>query len=138
MRLFVKAAAGLVTAAIMLGAPILSTAEAGTTARHGCAAYHFCIYPQNAGWNHDHPSPGLSFDGAFPGGLDHYWRNLSGQIGTHKVFNNGYCIKVVLNEGYNGGGAHRPPILDGRSYDWDLTPINSITVWADFRPDCLE
>jgi hypothetical protein len=136
MRLFVKAAAGLVTAAIMLGAPVLSTAEAGTTARHGCPAYHFCIYPQNAGWNEDRPS--ASYDGAFPGGSDHYWRNLSGQYGIHKVFNNGYCIKVWLNTGYNGGGSHPLTILEGRSYDYKLTRINSITVWADFRPDCLE
>jgi hypothetical protein len=117
-----------VAVALVLCAAAVSAPAAQATV-HGCPSYSVCIYPEDAGWNHDHPSL-PPFAAAFPGSLDHVWYNLSGQFGTHKIFNNAYCMRVVLNTGYNGGGEHRFPLEYGHSADRDLTKINSITLWA--------
>src|SRR5258708_1605771 len=37
---------------------------AASTTVHGCPLYYACIYPQNAGWNGDHPSLMFYYYGA--------------------------------------------------------------------------
>jgi hypothetical protein len=90
--------------------------------------------PRNAYWNNNHPSYIMRPDwGRYD---DHQWWNLKGQVGIHKVFNNatpggGVFQYVTLNSGYNGAGPGRGgrTIAAGKSYDLDLGPVNSVTIW---------
>jgi hypothetical protein len=119
-------------AALTMAIALAPAAEARE--QRGCPTNAFCIYPQNAYWNNNHPSFIMRPDyGRFD---DHEWWNLSNQFGIHKVFNNatpggGFWQYVTLNSGYNGGGPGLGGrgIAAGKSYDLNLTPVNSVTVW---------
>lgn len=106
--------AALAVASIgVIGVPV---AHAATT--HGCPDGYVCIYP-DASWNNDTPSLKFYNYGA---------QNLSGQVGSHRVFNNQTDGAVVqLCTAYDGGGcgaAQQP----GWYGDVDLTPINSVLL----------
>ena len=123
------AVAALVLSALLLVAP---ASKAGTTTVRGCPGFSFCIYPQNAGWNGNRPSNVYQETYSVP----HVWFNLRNQYGVHKVFNNTLCSGVTLNRGYNGADPASAMIWEARSYDWNLTPFNSITLWVDDANGC--
>jgi hypothetical protein len=130
MRLPIKrlTLSGLATLTVALA--LVPTADA--TTQRGCPTDAFCIYAQNAYWNNDHPSYIMRpFNLGFS---DHQWWNLKNQVGIHKVFNNatpngGIWVNVWLNRGYNGAGPVLRDIAPGKSYDLDLTKVNSVTLW---------
>ena len=108
----VTAALGLV--AIVPAAPALA---AGTV--HGCPSGYACIYPQNAGWNGDRPSLKYYRYGSY---------QLSNQFGNHYVLNNqtGGAPFWACTD-WNGNTC--PWYVEaGRSYQVDLTPINSVRL----------
>lgn len=88
---------------------------------HGCPSGDVCIYPEGAGWNGDHPeSSGFYYN--------YGYYNLSGQYGTHRVFNNQYggaTMRLCTNYGGTGCGS---ALAAGKYEDANLTPINSITL----------
>ncbi|MCM2424960.1 hypothetical protein [Streptomyces sp. RKAG337] len=107
--------AGLVT--VGMGA---TSAQASGSTVHGCASGNVCIYPQDAGWNNDQPSYQFASRGA---------HNLSGQEGYHYVFNNqteGWTAHLMT--GYNGTGTNALTISQDWAANWNLSPINSITL----------
>jgi hypothetical protein len=122
----------------MLMTPATANAETRYPVGRGCPWDAFCIYPQKAGWNNDHPS--YVFYMWYPPhqwGTPHVWYNLHGQYGIHKVYNNTGCATVSMNKGYNGAGSSAGPyVFEGKSYDWDLTPYNSVTLWDDHGTRC--
>jgi hypothetical protein len=135
MRLPIKAATVLTLSALAALTITLALAPAAEAQeQRGCPSESFCIYPQNAYWNNNHPSYIMRPDyGTYD---DHQNWNLSHQVGIHKVFNNatpggGTWQYVALNSGDNGAGpglgGHG--IAAGKSYDLELTPVNSITIW---------
>lgn len=98
-----------------------------------------CIYPPGTGWNHDQPQAYWWF----PNPDHHYEFNLHDMYRTYRVFNNGLYLwgcgmlwseEVSLNTGYNGGGRHFW-IASGNSYDVNMTPYNSITMWYIYKPN---
>jgi hypothetical protein len=109
---------GLFAAAgILLGAAGVSSASSVTV--HGCPSGAVCIYPQDAGWNGDHPSDVYFSYGA---------HNLVNQNGMHYILNNqtgGATMRTCT--GYNGTGCEGYLPQDW-SINKDLTPINSITL----------
>jgi hypothetical protein len=120
-------------AALLIGALVGFAAPAQAATVHGCPHGAVCIYPQNAGWNNDHPSVTMYSYGA---------HNLSNQIGNHYVLNNqyddgGFPVIAVLCYGYNGTNCDDNLTI----YQWDrstargvswnnynLTPINSVIL----------
>jgi hypothetical protein len=129
MRKLIKTMTWLSLVAVLGLAALLTSApaaQASGVSQRGCPAEAFCIYPENAYWNNNHPS------NIYTGRPDldkHYWVNLHNQVGVHKVFNNMSCAYVSLNLGYNGASP-KLYVFRGESYDWKLTPYNSITVWG--------
>lgn len=118
------AAVTFAAGAILTGAAATPTsASAAPTAgeQEGCPSGDVCIYPQNAGWNGGHPESG---------GFYYSYRsyNLSGQFGTHRVYNNQYGGAVARTcTGYNGQGC-QGNLYQNTYIDKDLTPINSIVL----------
>lgn len=111
-------AAALAAAAVISLGPATVAQAAGTY--QGCPYGAVCVYPQNAGWNGGHPS--LVFYSYGP-------HNLSNQFGKHLVFNNqSGGASSTLNKGYNGAN----PVwrINAFNYtpNYDMTPINSITL----------
>ncbi|MDJ0385170.1 hypothetical protein [Streptomyces sp. G-G2] len=106
--------------ALGLAASVAPTATASVTdSWHGCPSGAVCIYPQDAGWNNDHPSNVYYSYGA---------HNLSNQNGNHYVSNNqtgGASMRTCT--GYDGQGC-QGYLLAGTYMIKDLTPINSITL----------
>lgn len=115
-------------------------AHAADSAVHGCPSGAVCIYPENAGWNNDHPSVEL-WSGI---------HNLSNEYGSHIVLNNQYATdnagywSAVFCYGYAGpnprcSGTSLAPYyvqpwsyssVSGGSYGtFNLTPINSISLY---------
>jgi hypothetical protein len=87
---------------------------------HGCNFGYFCIYPQNAGWNGDHPSLQFYSYGA---------HNLTNQLGNHVVFNNqSGTANGYLCLGYAGTGGWTFGYPQHSSNTVNLTPINSIEL----------
>lgn len=130
-KLLYAAAATLVTG-VGIAATTAPANAAGAV--HGCPYGAVCIYPQNAGWNNNHPSV-------------EYWsygvHNLSNQVGKHVVLNNQYpdgtgWPVVALFTGYNATGKateeyapYNEQPFQGESWATvDLTPINSISMWV--------
>jgi hypothetical protein len=139
MRFSIKGFTWLaISAFVALTMTLAVTPQAGATVQRGCPTNAFCIYAQNAYWDGNRPSYIMSPDlGTY---YDHQWWNLKNQVGTHKVFTNTdsrYAFsltKVTLNRGYNGGGPVLGVVEAGKSYDLDLTEVNSVTVWWDPMP----
>ncbi|MBO1765574.1 MULTISPECIES: hypothetical protein [Allobranchiibius] len=109
-----------------LGFAGVAPAHAAGSTVHGCAYGYVCIYPQNAGWNGDHPS--LRY---YHYGTD----NLSNQVGYHYVLNNQYNAGLAFCTGYNGKSCNSGLGNWGESHakgaSWNnvyLTPINSIEL----------
>ncbi len=96
--------------------PLLTPVSGGN---HGCPAGYVCIYPQNAGWNGDHPSLKYYNYGVY---------QLHNQFGTHYLFNNqtsGAWVWLCTDwNGNNRAGRYASPAL----YVVNLTPINSIRL----------
>ncbi|MFD7026915.1 hypothetical protein ACFWAR_02625 [Streptomyces sp. NPDC059917] len=119
-KLALLAASG--TLALGLAASVAPTAVASATASsHGCPSGAVCIYPQNAGWNNDHPDPNNIF-------YSYGAHNLSNQEGQHYVYNNqtgGATARTCL--GYNGVNCEGY-LGAGYFIDKNLTPINSIVL----------
>ncbi len=113
---------GTATVAAALGTSLLGApaAQASGTVQ-GCPRGAVCIYPANKGYNHGHPEAGGIFWSRGP-------HNLKGQYGVHRVLNNQYGgWYVTLNKG--SGGSHPAFRINEFYYtDYNLTPINSITL----------
>ncbi|MBO0791577.1 MAG: hypothetical protein J2P36_11595 [Ktedonobacteraceae bacterium] len=94
-----------------------ATHAAGTV--HGCPLGYACIYPQDAGWNNDHPSKEFYYFGTY---------QLSNQYGTHYVFNNqvGGASFWLCTDWHGNTCMQFVPIGEGRAVD--LTPINSVKL----------
>ncbi len=106
-------------AALAGAAPSASAAGAA----HGCPAGYACIYPRNAGWNHDRPEHRYYSYG---------YHNLSNEYGVHRVFNNQTGDAVVWYcRGYNGTGGSTVLMGSPVWHDDNLTPINSMVLAAD-------
>lgn len=120
MQLRAKIAAVMLVSTAAIGSAIASApiASAASTTE-GCAPGYVCIYPQNAGWNHGHPSYATKVYGS---------HNLTNQFGNHYVFNNQTGgARMAFNYGYNG--THRRSTMNAFTYvNLNLTPINSITL----------
>ena len=99
-------------------------AQAATTV-HGCPVGYACIYPENAGWNNDHPSLMYYHYGAY---------NLHNQFGTHNVFNNqiGWIFQFCWGSNatncvqHEPGDAYFTAVIAGQGGQLDLTPYNSV------------
>jgi hypothetical protein len=105
--------------ALAVTAPSASAAGAA----HGCPAGYVCIYPRNAGWNHDRPEHRYYTYGA---------HNLQSELGVHRVFNNQTRDAVVWYcRGYNGTGGSDVLMGSPVWYDDDLTPVNSFVLAAE-------
>lgn len=93
----------------------------GGGSSEGCPSGDVCIYPEGTGWNGGHPeSSGVYYN--------YGYYNLSGQYGTHRIFNNqtgGATLRPCT--GSNGTGC-QGALAAGSYIDKDLTPINSITL----------
>jgi hypothetical protein len=64
--------------------------------------------------------------------------NLSNQFGVHRVFNRQYGgAWASLCGGYNGGGGLQGVLGAGYSYDFNLTPVNSIVLSRAVDFDCF-
>ena len=102
----------------VLAGPAPSAFAAG--AAHGCPAGYVCIYPRNAGWNHDRPEHRFYSYG---------YHNLHAEYGTHRVFNNQSGAAVVWYcLGYNGTGGSNVLMGSPVWHDDNLTPINSMML----------
>lgn len=132
MHPIVKAVASLAVSAVLaLGVTSVIAPEAHASTR-GCPYDSFCIYPENAYWNNNHPSFVFYpiWPHPFPVAMTpHVVYDIHGQYGTHKVYNNSYCFKVQLMSGHGGGGRTLLIVNGGRSYDTNLTPVNSVVIW---------
>lgn len=106
-------------AAVAAAAPPASAAGAA----YGCPAGYVCIYPRNAGWNHDRPEHRYYTYG---------YHNLQNEIGVHRVFNNQTGTAVVWYcRGYNGTGGSNVLMGSPVWHDDNLTPINSLILARD-------
>ena len=119
MNRAVVALPAVLTAAVLTSALLAPPAEAAG-ASHGCAYGAVCVYPQNAGWNHDRPSAS-------------YWsygpHNLSHQYGTHRIFNNQYGGALVeACYGFDGRGGGTLLLGTGVATDYGLTPVSSLVL----------
>lgn len=117
----------VVVTTILTSALLAPPAQAAGTS-HGCPYGAVCLYPQNAGWNGDHPSAS-------------YWsygpHNLSNQYGTHRVFNNQYGGALVeACYGYGGRGGGTLLLGTGVAYDYGLTPVNSLVLFPKGGTGC--
>ncbi len=122
MRHLTKIAVGAAALVAAGGTSVLAapTAQAGGT-YEGCPYGAVCIYPALKGWNNGHPEAG----GIFWSRGAH---NLSHQYGVHRVFNNQYNHWYATLDKHYGGG---DPVFRINEYyvtDYNLTPINSITL----------
>jgi hypothetical protein len=117
MRKILKTAAVLAFALVAV-TTISATEAQAATSYQGCPSGAVCIYPDGS-WNGGNPSLFFYSYGA---------HNLSGQYGTHRIFNNqtgGATMRTCT--GYNGVGCEGY-LGAGLHFDRDLTPINSITL----------
>lgn len=122
MRKITKIGIGAATVVAAAGTSLMAAPAAHASGTYeGCPYGAVCIYPANKGWNGGHPESG----GVFWSRGAH---NLSNQYGVHRVFNNQYGgWYATLNKGYNG----RYPVFRINQYyytDYNLTPINSISL----------
>ena len=123
----------------------IESAQAASGTVHGCPRGAVCLYPQDKGWNGDHPQAGGVFYSYGP-------HNLKGQHGNHYVLNNETSTHPDLSvaagcTGYNGTGkdssykfflfpwisASKPyqTTTGERAYSWDtlsLTPVYSVVL----------
>lgn len=96
---------------------------------HGCPYGDVCVYPQNTGWNGDHPSLKYYNYGCY---------NLSNQVGIHRVFNNqisssGDPHPVVVGDTAYGCTSSTAAFVIGVAgtyKDINLTPVNSIELYS--------
>lgn len=90
---------------------------AGTV--HGCPEGYACIYPQDAGWNGDHPSQMWYYYGTY---------QLSNQFGNHYIYNNQTGgAPFWLCTDWNGNTCPLY-VAAGTSAQTDFTPINSVKL----------
>jgi hypothetical protein len=86
---------------------------------HGCPPGYGCIYPENAGWNNDHPSLMYYYYGTY---------QLSYQEGYHYVFNNqtgGAKFWYCTDWNGNTCPSYQPA---GTWWNVNLSPINSVKL----------
>ncbi|GER91849.1 hypothetical protein KDW_60110 [Dictyobacter vulcani] len=90
---------------------------AGTV--HGCPVGYACIYPQNAGWNGDHPSNTYYNYGTY---------KLYNQYGNHYIYNNqtGGAPFWLCTDSY--GKTCPWYVAAGTSAQTDFTPLNSVKL----------
>lgn len=122
MRHITKVAVGATAAIAVAGTSLLSAPAAQASGTYeGCPSGAVCIYPANTGWNHGHPEAGGVF---FSRGA----HNLSHQYGVHRVFNNQYGgWYTTLDKRYGGGS----PVFRINQFvytDYNLSPINSVSL----------
>ena len=86
---------------------------------HGCPSGYACIYPQDAGWNGDHPSLMWYHYGTY---------QLSNQYGNHYIYNNqtgGAPFWLCTDwHGYTCPWY----VAAGNAAQTDFTPINSVKL----------
>lgn len=113
-------AAGILASALALPMALTATAADAATV-HGCPSGYVCIYPQNAGWNNDHPSNTYYNYGCY---------KLYNQYGTHRVLNNqtGYAPTDGYTSSNCSTGFSYYIASGGAWADVDLTPVNSIDL----------
>lgn len=89
---------------------------------HGCPVGWACIYPENAGWNGDHPSLMYYYYGVY---------QLSNQFGDHYLYNNqtGGAWFYLCSD-WNGNSCPIYVPNGGPGYHANLTPINSVKLNA--------
>lgn len=127
MRKFSRPAAAISAATLGLALLTLTpTAAQAAGTVHGCGYGFVCVYPQDKGWNGDHPSYAWQTYGA---------HNLSNQFGYHYVLNNQYGGAYAYEcSGYNGTGSLvYPGIAPGQTFNDYLTPVNSIVLTSGPR-----
>lgn len=122
MRKLSRPAAAISAATLGLALLILTSSAAqavGTV--HRCGSGFVCVYPQDKGWNGDHPSYARRTYGA---------HILSNQFGYHYVLNNQYGGAHAYEcSGYNGTDSLvYPGIAPGQAFNDYLTPVNPIVL----------
>ncbi len=86
---------------------------------HGCPSGYACIYPQDAGWNGDHPSQTWYSYGTY---------QLSNQYGNHYIYNNqtgGAPFWLCTDWKGNTCPSY---VAAGAAAQTDFTPINSVKL----------
>jgi hypothetical protein len=115
---------GLASPSTALAATAHSThhAAAAIGTVHGCPPYYACVYPENAGWNNNHPEFEWYYYGVY---------KIYNQYGYHQVYNNqnpGWfwlCDSSTCNGGNMAGF---PPQSGTGGSGLNFTPIYAVAL----------
>ncbi|MBB1261934.1 hypothetical protein [Streptomyces alkaliterrae] len=112
-----------VTLAVATGVVLATGTPAAQAATvKGCASGYVCMYQSHEDYQNGKPSHRWYTYGA---------HNLSNQFGRKYIANNQYGgAKVQLCNGYNGTNCSRSIILPDTHVYIDITPINSVKLFA--------